>query len=1778
MFELVSYTLSHKISESPEMMVFRGNRNSDKVPVAIKFHTDENPSAVALARLQHEYAILQELALPGVVKTYGTERYNNRLLLILEDVPGQPLNEVLSAGSLDLKSVLELAISIAGTLDAVHHAGVIHKDIKPHNIVVRLDTRTATLIDFGISSRLQNEGLRLPKPDTLSGTLAYLSPEQTGRMNRAIDYRTDLYSLGVTLYQMLTGTLPFQSKDLMELIHSHIARKPASVRQVKPEIPDIVSDIVMKLLAKAPEERYQSARGLKADLETCLSMLTTTGLVAPFPLGQRDQIGLFRIPQKLYGREVEIGQLMEAWQRVSDGRTELLLIKGYAGIGKSALVNEIHKGIAHRGGFYIASKFDQMNRNVPYAAIAHAFRELIRQLLSSSVESLAAWKTKLTKALGANGQLIVDLIPELALIIGPQQPVPVLPPTEAQNRFTMVFEAFLHLFATEEHSLVLFLDDLQWADPASLELLKIIYADPESSHFLLISAYRDNEVDEHHPMSLALDELAKMGASISTITLKPLDSNSILQLVADAVSSDPLTVAPLAELIKAKTHGNPFFATQFLRTLYEDKKITFDTESGTWKWSLEEIEKMDVADNVVDFMSGKIRLLSADAQEAIKIASCIGHEFQLSTLATVLQRSQWDTASALSESLSEGIIVPLDSEYRFFFHKQTDQQAGFTDLNFDVSYKFLHDRVQQAAYSLIDPTKSNEFQLRIGRLLKAQAGGMLSGDNLFEILNHLNLGVSLITDPQERGELAALNLAAGRRAKASRAYLAASEYLDKGVSLLAEGCWEQHYELTYGLHVELAESEYLNRRTDRAETLFSVLVSHARTKEEQIHIYQLRCDLHTALGKVAEAVDIATDGLALCGIVIPKGEEERQAAMGAELAEIEVNMAGREIKDLIDVPELTDAERLPPARLFTSLFVPSVLVSPTLSALIAVKMVNLSLKYGHSDGSAYGYASYGMILIMVMKKYKEANEFVELAIAMLNKNPKWGTADWKCKIFEMYVGNVRFFRRSYRTNMPWIEQVHQTGIESGDYAHISYNRCDLFVTRFAAGDELELVYDDCVKSLALMQRTKDGLSTPCLTVAKQCVAALTGRTKGPYTLNDDAFDDTGFTDQMESIGLTFVAAWYFVHKLEVLYLHEDHRGALELVKQGDRTVESAAFWYLIIEHPFYAVLTLAALYPTATPEEQESFKARIADYIAKVAVFAENAPENNRQKHLLALAEQARIEQRSSDAMVLYDEAIEAARENNCMRDEALANELAARFHLEHRHPKIGRVYMSDAHYGYERWGAKVKAKLIADRYPFVALRGTAFSLAGTVPTSGTWSNSTVSGRVGALLDTATVIRTAQAIASELVLTKVLRRLMKVVIENAGAERGTLFIAREGELMAEAMSSVDQDLITVRESLPLEKCTDVPQSIVQYVARAREAVVVSDATREERFARDSYVLAKQPKSILCIPLMQQGRLTGVLYLEHRGVADVFTPARVELLQVVSAQAAIALENALLYTNLQRANETLEAQVAQRTEELRKTLAELWSEMDLARKIQTVLLPGDMRIGDYEMAALMKPALEVGGDYYDMFHIGGKSWVFMGDVSGHGVSAGLIMMMVQTAVRALVLNLGSQPESLSPSRVLDMVNKSVCGNLEKIGKGQYMTMVALCIDGSTIHFAGAHLDILVYRKALKKVECIPTDGAWLGIFPDISQMLVDSKFEMEAGDIMLLFTDGVTESIGKNRQLLGLEKLQGLFLKAVESETSGQGVIQNILAQMSDYSIEHDDVTLMAIQYGAGRSA
>lgn len=1730
----LTYKIQEKLYESNSSLVYRGYSEIDKESKIIKLLKKEYPTPEEVARFKKEYEITKSLTVDGVIKVYSLEKYNNTFYILLEDFGGDSIRNHLTSKKLSLEQFLKLSIRITEILGEIHNRNIIHKDINPSNIIWNPESNIIKIIDFDISTELSHETSLALNPDVLEGTLAYMSPEQTGRMNRDIDYRTDLYSLGVTFYEMLTNRLPFNSTDPLELVHCHIAKKPIPPHELDSKIPKSLSSILVKLMAKTAEERYQTTYGLKWDLEKCLNQLTTNNEVESFEIGQKDISNKFQIPQKLYGREQEVEQLMTAFDSISEGDSLLLLVAGYSGVGKSALVREIQKPIVQKKGYFIEGKFDQFQRNTPYSALIQAFQNLTLQILSQSKENLQSWKEQLLENLGVNAQIIIDLIPEIEYILGKQPAIPELNPTDTKNRFLITFRNFVKVFASLHHPLVIFLDDLQWADIPTLNLIQDLLTAKDIQYLFLIGAYRENEVTEGHPLNILLSDLEKI-KPIKKLLLKPLKEETVIHILSDTFLQDLQSTKHLGELIYNKTNGNPYFVIALLTSLEREGHIYFQHEKGCWTWDLESILLRDVSENVVDFMIQEIQKLPLDTLEVLELASCIGNRFDLKTLSMIYQKSATTTAKVLWKAIQKEIINPLDNRYKLVHL----EEESMNELDFEINYKFSHDRIQQAAYTLIEEERVKEVHLFIGRVIKKHYISDKPEEKIIDIVSHLNEGRTLITDKDEIIELIQLNLLAARKARFSSAYRSALQYLTIGKELLGENSWTQQYELTFDVFQEYASFAYLCGEYKLAEECCEVMLINSKTKMEKVKIRSMQLLQYAYGRKMNEAIRVGILALNLLGIKI--SEKPSTISILYEFILTKKKLGKRKIEDLINQPLVTNTEIILAMEIFTYFITPSYLTgNSNLFALVMLKQTNLSLLYGNSPAVASIYAGY-VTLLSGMGLLDLAKEFGKLVLKL---NEQYNDFESKCRTLALYTIFCQSWNYHWNTLKYWYTQAIEAGLQSGDLLYMSH--CCFHILIWDPEEPLNVINEKFKKYSALIESTTYQDALDFIMVHQNYRLCLC----------DDSLINSSSTEElrlerMKKEKLISGVANHHLYQLQICFNYEDYTNALYHIKEGEKVMHALAGSLFVVEFTLYSFLTITALISEMKYLEKRKALKQLKKNLKLMKKWAVHCPLNFLHLKLLMEAELARISGQIKEAMKLYNQSILTAQENKYPRYETLANELAAKFYISLGQEKVAKIYLKDAHYGYTRWGAIGKVHHLEKTYPklFQISEPTHKPIEHSVITT---QPSTTSGSKSSL-DISSILKSSQTISREIILDKLLDRLMQIVIENAGATNGYFIIEKDDKFKIEIEVTLDDKEQIFQKTLE-EKILDseneiAPMSLIQYVSRTLEPVVLNNATREGLFTTDQYIVKKQPKSILCFPLVQQGKLSGIIYLENNLAIGAFTEERIEPLKILASQAAISIENARLYQNVENITRD-------------KTIVE--TEMNIAKEIQTSLLPPEPSVSDFEVTAYMKTSDAVGGDYYDTIKENGREWFLIGDVSGHGVPAGLVMMMVQTSIHTVI----SYNPKVEPTNLLKKVNLVITKNIELMKMNKYMTITLFLKDkDGCLYYSGMHQDLVVYRKKIKKVETIETNGNWLGMAKIMNEFPID-KICFEQGDVLFLYTDGITEAIDKEENQFDLSGLVKFLEK--NGEQNVEVIKEKFLDVFQNYSSD-DDITFMILK-------
>jgi predicted ATPase/serine phosphatase RsbU (regulator of sigma subunit) len=1689
-----------------------------------------------------------------VVKAVDWHDHKDHVILVMEDIHGKSLKSKMKEKRFPLERFLRMAVPIAKGLAAIHEKNIIHKDINPANIVWDSQTGNLKIIDFNIASKFDIKLSYLGNPEKLHGTLHYISPEQTGRMNRRVDHRTDLYSLGVTFYEMLTGQLPFRHTNPMDTVYSHLARDPEPPHLFDEQVPEILSKIVLKLLAKNPEERYQSAEGLIHDLEKAKRRKH-----ADFKLGEKDFSGKLQIPEKLYGREREIKQLLNAYRRVSEERKEIVLVPGFSGTGKTALVDEIHVPITKDRGHFISGKFDQLQRTIPYFAFIQAFNQFCHLLLTEKQETLDQWKEKIMSAVGGLGKVLTDIIPQLESIIGTQPDVPELGGEEAQVRFNYLFQSFLQAVSTKEHPLVIFIDDMQWADLASLNLLQALMGDEHIRHLLFIGAYRDNEVSPSHPFITTMEEIQKQYGEMTTIPVKNLSIENVREWLQDTLMAPgSRDVINLADLIYEKTQGNAFFTIRFLENLYKENLLRFDFKQSRWVYDLAEIVQQNITDNVVHLMVQKIQTLPETGQEALKLAACIGSSFDLHTLSVISQKSVEEADRDLEIALTEHLIFPYDDE----------------------GYKFEHDRIHQAAYSLISDEEKKPLHLKIGRMLlkNYEAFQMSTGSqevekHLFDIVNHLNIGIDLIETEEEKLELLWLNLDSGRHARKSGAYLQGSDYVQKAKQLLPPNCWRQHYDLSLGVYNEAIQTSYLCGNFDELEENVEIVLQSSRDIPDKTAAYEFRMMGYIAQNKPDRAEDTFLDTFDMLGVTIPRdpGGEETMALLG----KVQASLIDGGKENLKKLAMMSDLQKQLLFRLFTFGGATAIAhASQNLLPFVMGKMLEITQEHGLARDFPFVFACYGIIRNL-MGDIPDAYQIGKIALDLLDIIPDTDINRPRAMVAScLYLLN---WKEHYIEVSRRLKKNFQDALNVGDveFAAYSLEYSALYLTR--TDTELPGLKKTLEAAKKAAMQMKQPLLVNFVVVEDRVVSNLLKSDATPDFL---VIDIEAYTKDMPPGVVQLVVYDIYIRKVFFAYLFDDYTTILDDIREAEKVwvTITIPIGFLKSDLYFYMPLVYLELYTRAEAEdEKKEYMDKAKEAIGILEQWAEFGPVNFLHKYYLAQAELFRVTGETTKAAEYYEKAIEKAFETEYINEAALANELAAKFYMQNHPPKFAAIYFRDARDCYLKWGAKAKAKDLEEKYPKYLNLG----ISGSIATTGTISSVSDNG-TGDFLDVKSIIEASQTLSGEVQMQRFLGRMMQILIENAGAQKSILIEKTSEGLLIQAEGNTE-GVSGILQELSAEGSGIVPMSIINYVARSKEQLVFENASKDANYSTDEYVQKNQPKSVVCFPVLSKGMVIAIIYLENNLVEGAFTSARLEVLNLLSSQIAISMENTQLYENLeekvrhrtaalQKAKEELE----EKHEELEESHRKINDSVSYASRIQTAVLPSPDNLSKLlpQHFLFYEPCSVVSGDFYWAKQVNKNIIVAAADCTGHGVPGALVSMLGMAFLNEIVLQVAQF--RFTPADILDELRTQVKIALKQKGKlsEQKDGMdIALCVidpDNNQLQYSGAYNPLYMVRDG--ELTEIEADKMPIGIYRKERPFNVhDVPFQK--GDMIFLVTDGFAhQDREKDGAAFSKRRLKKLLTEISSEPTSKQREI--LIKRFEEWKgnrPQRDDVLVLGIR-------
>ncbi|CAM2007896.1 trifunctional serine/threonine-protein kinase/ATP-binding protein/sensor histidine kinase [Acanthopleuribacter pedis] len=1497
------YRILEPIYEGTKSLVYRALRESDQQPVVLKTIGPAALEATALRRLKREYQLLKQLRHTRVIAALGFQESAGGFALVLEDFGGRALHLFPKGRDLEMDFFFATALAVIEGLNYLFEQGVIHKNINPANVLLHPSNGELKLIDFGVASLLRRDHSQFREGDP-----AYMAPEQTGRLRRMLDYRCDFYGLGITFFEMLAGRLPFSAQDPMAMMHRQIMEAPPFLHDLEVMVPEPLARIVEKLLAKHAEDRYQSHRGLRLDLEACRQhLLGAETLPSFFEVGRDDVAEQLNLPQKLYGREPSKRALQARFETVCDGEVGLVVVSGAAGIGKSSLVESLRGPVVRRNGAFILGKFDQMQRNVPYASMVEAFTRWVREVVQAPESIRSERRAALVEALGDQARVVADVIPELHDLLGPCPPVPELSPAETRNRFHLVFQQFIHALPTADYPLVLFLDDLHWADRASLKLLSRLLLERAVAYLTLVGAFRDQELDVVHPLYEFLMTLDKAGFQYDTLHLTHLEPLHVNQFLAETLNCSARCCLPLTDLCMRKTNGNPFYLSRFIRDLDTGGHLFFDTENRAWSWDLSTADETGRTENVLEFLATGMRRLPVATQKTLQAAACIGYRFSLPFLAAAVAETQAEAASYLWPALEAELIVPHDQTYRY--EVASDSPPVF--------YHFLHDLVRQAAYLLIPKSDREQMHYHLAQCSRKHLNPESHESGFFDMVNHFNKGRALVTDPAERDQLAALNLEAGQRSLQAAAYEPAFLFFRRGIEWVGDSGWSRCYAQTLALFQAGCEAAFLTTNFSEMDTLAAVVHERAGSLLDKVKVVALEIDAMVMRNQMREAVEVARPFLNELGCSLPEHCSRRH--LWPAYLRTKMLLVRKPPSYLIELPPMRDPAKRALMEVISSLLSATYRAAPSLFPYLVFRVVETTLRFGQAPVSSFGFACYGLVLCGGMGQIERGNQFGDCALSLLERGDE---RRFKTRIAFVVYGFIRPWRQHLREVLEPLREAFAALNESGDIeyaAHAAYIRSAF---AYFSGAHLPNLLLEMRKYDDAMIKLKQQTTAAYHRIFMQTVHYLMVVDKTPWVLAGPFYREVDMVPEhvaaddqhaLFCVALNKAVLAYMFHRYDIADREIEaatlHREGVMGFFHDSRLV----FWRCLIK------LALAAGEPR---EVARRMLRHLPGDLHRLRKWKQHAPMNFRHKVCLVEAERERVLGDKYRAGALFDQALSLARAADFLQDRALANELCATLYFEMGNEKVARHYLQDAYHDYQLWGAQAKVKHIQSIHPSIAMRSYDLVRNTLEQSSGgyTGTSTTIDETIEAV-DGASVVQAAQVILGEMELGPLLEKLLTLVLEHLGAEKGLLLLEKEGRWLIEGACHIGNQSPSLLQGLPLEQSDQIAPAVVQFVLRTGRHVVLSEACRDHSFGEEAYFAKNQTASVLCMPLADQGQPIAILYFENNLSTGAFSADRIETLLLLSSQWAGLIQNARLVADMRARQRTLEAQLEARTHEL-----------------------------------------------------------------------------------------------------------------------------------------------------------------------------------------------------------------------------------------------------------------
>ena len=1484
------FTHLEKVTEFSESVIYRAQRISDQKSVLLKLFKetkvfDKKQILEGQVKTIHSYEI------PVISETLEILSDDKNIALVMEEQGAMFLSVLMLDIPFDIQTFLEYAISITHSLSKIHNKQFIHCDLRPQNILIDQSSGKVLFTGFSIQPLEEVPNKIDPSQYTDEDIYYYTSPEQTGRINWQIDQRTDLYSLGIVFYEMLKGQPPFTSNDPKKRIHDHLANDPETLLTAETNLPEILNRIIMKLLSKSPDDRYQSIFGLLSDLENCREQYRERRRIIPFELAKKDNIDRLNISSKLYGAQKNTTTLIESFNRICSSSVELLIVKGKAGMGKTSLVQELEDIVQQKNGFFASGRCVKQNKDTPYHSLIKAFQDLVSQILRQDPKSIELWKEKFLAGFTNNGQMLIDFVPEMEEIIGPQPELPKLELEEAQNRLNYIFRKFLQTFTQDGSPLIIFLDSFHWADPASIQLIQSALCDINSRYILLVISYQEDLIIHSHTLSITLDEVLLSGTHIQEIAVNPLDLDDICLLIEDALSFKQ-NYRSLAQRILKITQGNPYFVKQLLQTYHKKKLLLFDSTLGQWTWDFDKIEQSNISDNVEILLIDKIKNLPNETVEIMKLASCIGDTFELDLLSLAADKDEISVKEFLNHAIKAGLI-------RLRSKSNHSSNTALSPSETENRFQFTHGRVIGAVYSMQDEIEKSKNHLTLGRLLQKVSQKDLLAQNTYNIVNQMNQGTALISNQEERHELARLNLIAGKKSKQAVAIDTASKYFSKGIDLLSEESWVEDYDLAKELYFKSCECAYFTENTEEAEPIFDLLLNHIKTNKERVEVIITKLNLYIKNNQQDLAIETGLEALKnIFNEIVPPNDAELNIVSQMRMQDVQQELEKKKIKNLLYLPIMENVDKIAIMELISNIIPAAYIVKRNLWIFLTLKMVEISLESGNATSSTFGYMNYAVILCSGLQDYDSG---YDMGILALDLNAKFNTVELVSQLNFLFGSYVNHWKEKGKNNLKYLKKSYRAGFKYGDFLSAGNSIDFLLKTHIITGSPLEEIQKEIKKHQDFIDQLNNQDLESSLKISKLILLLRNKQLEGePFLPNNKVSSD--LLRNINENKNMLILHWYNMVHAQIHFYFSDFTKALEYIQEADKLTSSYS-QLAIPEHYFYYSLIILENYEGFNTEEKKRYWDILKNNHQKLVDLENNCAINFKNKSLLISARMASISGNFIKAIDLFDSAIQSAKESEYIQNEALANELAAKYYYSKDKTTIAVAYIREACHAYAKWGATAKIAHLEETYPTLLKKRRRFGDADN-------NNIDLSQTIDPFFSLESIVKASQTISKEIILEKIVEELLKILLQNTHTERVYFLIERDQQFEIIAEGIADREIQTTSCLIPLNDFSQIAHSVIFYVIRTRKLIVLDDARKNGMFAYNSYIREKQPKSILCLPIISHQKLTGIVYLENNAITNAFKPNQLELLTLLISQVAISIENSILYNNLASITEQL----------------------------------------------------------------------------------------------------------------------------------------------------------------------------------------------------------------------------------------------------------------------------